>query len=224
MNDMRADGIIYGFDPLCGWCFGFIPALEALARARPDIPITLRLGGLVTGERVRPYAEMRSYIETASARMAAVTGQALAPAFFERILARDDVISSSIPPSEAIRQVRTARPDQAIAYAHAVQRAHFNEGQDLNDPNTYRIIGAKLALDLPIDLPGPQDQIPLLVNEFEATRSLGITAFPTVLVNKGGQLQSLPSIYDPDLFIAQIGQALQAPAGAAMPSNPGTVG
>lgn len=91
------DRIIYGFDPLCGWCFGFTPALRKLTELRPDIPIDLCLGGLVTGERVRPYAEMSDYIRGASKRLASVTGQALGEAFFERLLSRLDVIASSTP-------------------------------------------------------------------------------------------------------------------------------
>ena len=59
---MRAR-LIYGFDPLCGWCFGFGPALRALREALPDLEIELRMGGLVTGGRIRPYIESAEYIE-----------------------------------------------------------------------------------------------------------------------------------------------------------------
>lgn len=31
--------LIYGFDPLCGWCFAFRPTMHAIREAHPDVPI-----------------------------------------------------------------------------------------------------------------------------------------------------------------------------------------
>ena len=38
--------LIYAFDPLCGWCYGFAPALRALRQALPALEVELRIGGL----------------------------------------------------------------------------------------------------------------------------------------------------------------------------------
>ena len=69
--------LVYAFDPLCGWCYGFGGALRALRGARPDLRIALRMGGLVTGDRIGLYSAAAEYIRTASARLTAVTGAAL---------------------------------------------------------------------------------------------------------------------------------------------------
>ncbi len=203
--------LLYGFDPLCGWCFGFIPAMEALAGARPDLRVRLVLGGLVTGERVRPYAEMAGYIANASGRMAGVTGQALQPAFFERILAPDGgVVASSIPPCAAILQVREQAPASAPAFAHAVQRAHFIEGEDLNRPALYPALAARLGLKVEFAIPAPDAPPPALSAEFEAARALGVSSFPTILVRTGQEWEALPSIYDPAKFVAAVEARLPA--------------
>jgi len=73
--------ILYVHDPLCGWCYGFIPALDAFAATHPDIDIEVIPGGLVRGEKVGPYGDMLDYISTAAPRMTQITGQALGDAF-----------------------------------------------------------------------------------------------------------------------------------------------
>lgn len=204
MNPMASSRLVYGFDPLCGWCFGFIPALEALTQQRPDIPIELRLGGLVTGERVRPYSEMENYIAGASSRLLAVTGQVLGEAFLGKLLKRSDVIASSIPPSAAILQVREKYPERALAFAHSVQAAHFRDGQDLNDLATYGPLLERLELDVTLELPAPDRPGPALQREFDETRALGISSFPTTLITQEGTTTTLPSEYQPPVFVAKV--------------------
>lgn len=201
--------LVYGFDPLCGWCYGFIPALEVLSRDRPDLAVHLALGGLITGQRIRPYAEMSKYIRQSSRRLADVTGQSLGDSFFERILSRSDTVASSVPPSAAILQVRRAHPAMTLPFAHAVQRAHFEDGKDLNDPSTYAALLALLKLDLTLDLPGPWQSREDVEAEFHSTRLLGISSFPTVLVRSAGALKPLPTTYDPGTFVAQVSAHLE---------------
>ncbi len=212
--DGRPD-LVYGFDPLCGWCFGFIPAMEALAKQRPDLTVHIALGGLVTGQRIKPYAEMASYIRQSSWRLADATGHRPSAAFAKRILSRSDILASSIPPSAAILQVRRARPAMALAFAHSVQRAHFEDGEDLNDPATYAKLSTQLELDLPLEIPMPQEYSDDIQTEFQATRALGISSFPTVLVRSAGLLKPLPTTYRPADFVAQVNLRLERNDGSS---------
>lgn len=52
--------LIYGMDPLCGWCFGIGPAMRRVMADHPDVPVVPVLGGLVTGERVGPYEQWKA--------------------------------------------------------------------------------------------------------------------------------------------------------------------
>ncbi len=54
--------LLYGFDPLCGWCYGVAPAMRRVAADHPDLPVRLVMAGLVSGDRVGPYAAMEGYI------------------------------------------------------------------------------------------------------------------------------------------------------------------
>jgi putative protein-disulfide isomerase len=199
---------VYGFDPLCGWCFGLVPAMETLASARPDLEIEVALGGLVVGARVGPYAAKADYIREASARLEAVTGRRPSEAFFRRVLGAPDVVASSVPPSRAIQQARERAPDRALAFAHAVQEAHFRDGRDLNDPGLYDELAARSGIPPGFDVPPPDAMPEPLASEIARTRSLGIASFPTLLAETDGALLRLPHAYRPDELLAVVAAAL----------------
>jgi putative protein-disulfide isomerase len=207
--------LIYGFDPLCGWCYGFAPALEALRQARPDLPIQLVLGGLVTGERVGPYKLMHDYIRGASQRLKTVTGRGPSEQFFDKVVGPSSpLIGASVPPSAAIAQVRAQAPDQALAFAHLVQAAHFEDGADLNDPAIHAALAKRLGLDIAFDLPDPHALPSALAEEFQAARKLGVDAFPTLLLRGEKGFMKLPSVYDPQALIATVAEAERQMAAA----------
>ena len=203
--------LIYGFDPLCGWCYGLIPAMRRLRETRPTLPVELVCGGLVTGDRVGPYREMAGYVRAASARMTAVTGQALSDAFFALIEGSDSPErSASAPPTRAILAVR-ARGDDALGYAHALQEAHFSDGLDLNAPQTHRRVARRLGIEPPplAGLASIDEREPAVAAEFARARALGIASFPTVLaVVPGGTARPVSVDYDPETFVARADAAL----------------
>jgi len=196
--------LIYAFDPLCGWCYGFAPALRALRAALPTLQIDLVMGGLVTGGRIGPYSEAADYIRAASARLEAVTGVALSEAFKAKILTDPSITSSSIPPCDALLQVRHAAPERVLDVAEAIQIAHFRDGSDLNDPATYAGIMRRLSIKLDVTLPAPTQISPALAQEFAATRALGLTSYPSLLMASGGDPRSVDLTYDPVALVARI--------------------
>ena len=208
--------LLYGFDPLCGWCFGFVPAMRAFCAAHPDVPVELILGGLVTGARVGPYAEMVPYIRGASERLEAVTGRRPSDAFFERI-GRSDTVGSSMEPSIVIQDVLDHEGgDAGLAFAHEVIEAHFGEGADLNDRSLHERLYAAHGIERPVP---PFDAVhrERMDRRFEGARALGIDSFPTVIAvrgegagGKGEGRERLASIYEPAAFVAAAEDALGA--------------
>ena len=45
---MRPDRLLYVMDPMCSWCWGFAPVVQALAEqaAAAGVPLQLVVGGL----------------------------------------------------------------------------------------------------------------------------------------------------------------------------------
>lgn len=192
--------LVYGFDPLCGWCFGFAPALRTLRGSFPELSIQLRMGGLVTGAKVRPYAEMSDYIQNASSRLQSVTGVTLGSAFKSNILSDPKIIASSIPPCDVLLQVRAAFPDRVLDFAEALQAAHFRDGMDLNATETYTRIVDALGIDLKLEVPAPGMIRAALMDEFSGSRTLGLTSFPTLLAVSDDGPSALPVSYDPQVL------------------------
>lgn len=196
--------LVYGFDPLCGWCYGFAPALRDLRRALPHLAIDLRMGGLVTGERIGPYVDAVPYIRSASARMTAVTGVALGEQFHTRVLGSEAVVASSIPPCDAILQVRAVAPDRVLDLAEALQVAHFRDGRDLNDPSVYADLAHRLGIAMTFDLPGPRDVRADLARELAESRTLGLTSYPTLFLATGDGFRRIDISYDGSRLISTV--------------------
>jgi putative protein-disulfide isomerase len=197
--------LIYGFDPLCGWCFGVVPALRQVQQALPDLSITLALPGLVTGGRVGPYAMMEGYIRGAAARLESVTGRAPSPAFFD-LITRPGVVGQSGPPCLALAAARAVDPARAVDLAHRVIEAHFIDGADLNDPAIYPPLlkAAGVTVLLP-DLHDPDATDRL----WQAEQQWGIQSFPTLTIERAsGERVTLPSIYDPERLLACVRTAI----------------
>ncbi|WP_156362986.1 DsbA family protein [Rubellimicrobium mesophilum] len=195
--------LIYGFDPLCGWCYGIVPAMRRVAEEHPDIPIRLVMPGLVAGEGVGPYSRMAGYIREAEKRLAQVTGQGSSEAFF-RLIETPGVEANSGPPCVAIAYVAGLAPERAVDFAHLVIEAHHGDGADLNDPATYAPLLSKVGL--PADLPDIHD--PALAESVWAEgRRIGLRAFPTLAVVRDGRARVLPSEFDPERLSELVGNA-----------------
>jgi putative protein-disulfide isomerase len=197
--------LLYGFDPLCGWCYGIVPAMRRVAQDHPGLPIRVVMAGLVAGERVGPYREMAGYIRGASARLRAVTGRAPSEAFF-RLIAREGVVGDSGPPCIAIAHVAGLAPERAVAFAHGVIEAHFEQGADLGDPATYGPLLA--AAGLPPHLPDLADRA-LAEAVWAEGRRIGLRSFPTLAVVRDGRAQVLASEYDPARLSALVAKAVE---------------
>lgn len=196
--------LLYGFDPLCGWCYGIAPAIRAVAEAQPDLEIRLVMAGLATGDRVGPYALKTDYIRRVSATLEAVTGRRPSEAFFD-LIARPGVIGDSAPPAAAIAQVARRTPHRAIAFAHAVIEAHFADGMDLGDPATYPPLLAAAAPEVAaVDLADRESA----ESAFDEGRALGIASFPTLVLAGAGGAHALPAEYRPDALVALVADRL----------------
>ena len=202
--------ILYAYDPLCGWCYGFIPVMRAVRDAYPDTPIDVRMGGLVTGDRVSPYSDARAYIEDAAKRMGEVTGRPLSRRFFDELLSRADVISNSAQPCAAVLHVREQAPDLELEFAHALQEAHFEEAMSYDDAATYRTVMDRLGIDAPDpDIATDGEGVRAAEQEFADTRALGIGSYPTVLVVRDKRLAPVPLTYDPKEFLGALAKPAQ---------------
>ncbi|WP_421709742.1 hypothetical protein [Algihabitans sp.] len=197
--------LTYVYDPLCGWCFGFVPTLRAFAETNPEVEIDVVPGGLVTGDRVGPYGNMLGYITGAAPRMTATTGQALGDAFFDMMRQEETPLSTSAPPSLAALQMQKLTDKAGVLrFVHCLLEAHFINGNDLNRADTYDALCKNLDLpQLDTDaIVGATDMLPPVAASYKKARSLGVSFFPTSVVydNEGQNRGAITGIYDAKEF------------------------
>lgn len=189
---------IYGYDPICGWCYGAAPVMRVVAER---MPVRLVMAGLVVGERVGPAAAMEPYVRQASERLRAVTGRAPSEAFYAWMRS-PGAVAASAPPAVAVDTVRHERPDAALAFAHAVTEAHYADGMDPNDPAAYAPLIDKHAPG--VALPDIHDSA-LAEAAFAEGRMMGIRSFPTFALERpDGTMEALPTLYDADALMEEI--------------------
>lgn len=201
MTDLR---LIYGYDAICGWCYGFIPALSAFAKKHPNIKIDVVPGGLFTGDRAKSYNHLVDHITNAFPRVTQVTGQAPDDSFWNMIKRPNAPAANSTVPNMAVALMVQRAPDQAVAFAHRLQEIHFLEGADYNAASTYHSLSQRHsfpALDTDAIL-GATDDTPLIAEAYARSDRLGIRSYPTVQIVHANDtvLTTLPSIYDPAKF------------------------
>ncbi|MEG0008447.1 MAG: DsbA family protein [Aeromonas sp.] len=125
MNEMT---LHYVYDPLCGWCYGAAPLLEAAAQI-PGLKIALHAGGLWLGERRQPMgAALRDYVRPHDERIQALTGQPFGQRYFDELLLKDGLLLDSEPPIRAILAVSALGGD-GLAMLHRIQQSHYRDGQ-----------------------------------------------------------------------------------------------
>ncbi len=188
--DISMPQIIYIFDPMCGWCYGFSPVIKKLeAEYRDRYEFRIMSGGMATGERAAPIGEAYSYIKGALPTVTERTGVPFGDAFQQDILEPGTYLYQSEPPCIALSVFRAQRPQEAIAFAHALQHAFFYEGKSLNHDATYRELAQSFELDgdqfvQQMKEPTWRDRT---YAEWQQVAQMGVQGFPTVVLVDGQQ-------------------------------------
>lgn len=192
MDQITSDEeLIYGYDPLCGWCFAFRPTMHAITEAFPDLPVRVMYGGLVVGERVQPVAASREYLIQGLAEVQRRAGVVAGDHFYNGLLAQGTYISNSEPPCRAVYAMQQLAPDQVYRFADKLPDTYYGLGLPLDDED---VLG-KLAQDHGVD----REQFLTLWRSDEAkrgtqqafrdARTFGISMYPTLLYRRGNKAE-----------------------------------
>jgi len=192
------DTILYVYDPMCGWCYGFDPVMEQVASDHADrFHFHTISGGMITGDRQGIIApQMATYILNTVPRLEQMTGVKFGEAFLKAL--RDGTYhASSVRPSRAMTVFRSLDPHKAVAFAHAMQRKLFLEGKSLDADATYHELCADFGLDATSFLQALNDPASLRAAEedFALSSRLGVSGFPAVIGMRNGKVQVLTNGY-----------------------------
>ncbi|MFP3891089.1 DsbA family protein [uncultured Ralstonia sp.] len=135
----------YIFDPLCGWCYGAAPLVEA-ARAVPGLTVAFHGGGMLAGPNRRMVTpQWRSYVMPHDHRIAELSGQPFGEPYFEGLLRDTTAVMDSEPPITAALAAE-AMAGRGLDMIHRQQRAHYEEGRRIADVPVLRELAAELGL------------------------------------------------------------------------------
>lgn len=136
----------YIFDPLCGWCYGAAPLVDA-ARAVPGLTVKLHGGGMMTGNNRRQITPAwRGYVLPHDRRIEQLSGQPFGDAYLNGLLNDTTAMMDSEPPITAILAAE-ALAGQGLDMLHHVQRAHYVQGLRIAELSVLVELAQQLGMD-----------------------------------------------------------------------------
>lgn len=190
--------ILYLFDPLCGWCFGFSNTiLQFYKKLNTEYEFVAIPGGMITGSRVGPASQSKGYIIDVIPRLESLTGVKFGAGYFKML--DSNTIFDSEPPSRALHTFRSFQFEKAIEYVHTMQHAHFVDGRDYNDLSLYPELAEPFGIS-PQDFTERFHDERIAQNvqmEFAWARESGVQGYPTVVLRSGQKYYMLAHGYAP---------------------------
>lgn len=176
--------IIYVYDALCGWCYGFSPVIkECYNKYKNEFDFEVLSGGMMMGDRVGSINDIAPFIKTAYHNVENTTGVKFGEAYL-RVLEEGSMILNSEKPSIALSLFKEHFPDKAILFAHEIQHALYFDGRDPNDYETYRYIAVNHGIDPDEfeDTMKTENAKEAAFYDFALARQLQVDSFPAVLM------------------------------------------
>ncbi|MFN3342377.1 MAG: DsbA family protein [Flavobacteriales bacterium] len=201
--------ILYIFDPLCGWCYGFGPVVSQIEKAYSEkANFTIISGGMVRADRAEPIGKMADYILSAIPRLEQLTGVKMGEAYI-KLLKEGNSVFSSEKPSQALEAYRKIKNENIIDFAHSMQKKLFYEGKSLEVDSTYIELATEYGID-PVQFISTLNEIATrsaMLDGFKFVSQLGVSGFPAVIGKKNEQYYLLANGYT---SVEQISKTLDA--------------
>lgn len=191
--------LIYVYDPLCGWCYGFHPIMERIHKRFTDrLTIEVLPGGLAVGDRAEPIGEGYAYIKDSLGQVEKATGIEFGRNF--KLLAEEgSYMYNSEPPCRAQLAMNELNPEESLRFAGTLQHAIFRDGKDLNNPDTYPELLEEFDVDRDafMELFHSSGLAERLQNMFKWCKTAGASGFPTLLIQIGDDTSLMARGYRP---------------------------
>jgi putative protein-disulfide isomerase len=207
----------YIYDPLCGWCYGAKPLVQA---AQAVLPVIAHGGGMMTGaNRQTVSPQLRNYVMPHDRRIAEYTGQPFGDAYFEGLLRDETAVFDSTPPIAAVLAAEQLA-GRGLELLGRLQTAHYMEGR--------RIADAAVLVELAEDIGLETQAFQLAFKEAETDRhvkesrallaEVGGQGFPTFVLEQDGQFTLVdigPWLGKPQAFAQWLNQSIPAQTSSA---------
>lgn len=182
---MKDYTIIYIYDALCGWCYGFSPVMQQIhEKYKDEMNFTVLSGGMIMGERVGPIGQVAGYIKQAYKTVEERTGVEFGEDFLNNILDKGEAIFNSYPPSVALTVFKTYQSENAVEFAGTLQKAIYQDGIEPENLQAYGEYAARFGIDADEFVNKMQEEKfkNATFAEFQQVAEWGIQGFPSVIM------------------------------------------
>lgn len=196
---MEKPKIIYVYDAICGWCFGFSPVMAKFAEEYGNkIDIEVISGGLMLGQRSGPIRIVGAHIPNAYPIVENRCGVQFGSKFLDQ-LREGKMVLNSLPPAIALCIMKDLHPEKALAFAGMLHDIYYKDGIDSEDIGAYGRCAANLGLDeVAFNNHMTEERyLEKAKEDFRKAGSLGVSSFPTVVLQYQGKTKVLFSGYLP---------------------------
>lgn len=176
--------LIYVGDPMCSWCWGIAPELDALLEAHPDLPLRIVVGGLRPGPNAQTVdAGMAEMLLHHWQDVEQRTGQPFKRDLFDEL----GWLYDTEPASRAVVVMRALAPHETFRFFKHVQRSFYAEGQPVWDASTFAGMIEDFDVDPDVFLAQfeGEEATRQTWEDFSLARSWGINGFPTIVLRTG---------------------------------------
>ncbi|MDC0196592.1 DsbA family protein [Gammaproteobacteria bacterium] len=188
--------IVYIGDPMCSWCWGFAPVISSIYKDfKNEAPLSIVLGGLHAYDDFAMSNDYKSNIRHHWEDVNKATGAVFDYQFFER----DNFILDTEPACRAVVTVRQIKPNIVLSFYEAISRSFYSENKDTTSLKTFRELAGKFNIDPDeFDQRFNSEQVKTETNnDFQFSKKIGVTGFPTLLLKEGEKLALLTAGYQP---------------------------
>jgi len=191
---MSGDRLFYIHDPMCSWCRAFQPVWQQLRAQLPDtLTIRYLLGGLAADSDQPMSSAMQRMVSDHWRRIERVVpGTEFNFDFWQHCTPR----RSTWPACRAVIAARYQAAEQAMI--QAIGDAYYLQAQNPSDDEVLIACAATIGLDVArfkqdLNSDATRSQ---LQEEMTHSVALGASGFPSLILERGGQLISIPIDYN----------------------------
>jgi len=195
---------IYVADPMCSWCWGFSPTFERLLELHP-VPLTVKAGGLRPGPAAQDLDEtMIGHLEHHWKQVAGASGQP----FNYDLFAWENWRYDTELPCKSLLAMRELDKEDAtakttVAWLKLLQQAFYQENIDVTDVSVYPALLGRLDSDVVKDSDAfvksleKEELKKETYQEFSEMRQMGVSGFPTLILDYQEKLYALATGFSP---------------------------
>jgi putative protein-disulfide isomerase len=197
--------LIYVHDPMCSWCYGFSKTYMQLIEKLPeDIEVVRLLGGLAPDtDEIMPESTRQMVRQNWERISEVIPGVEFNYDFWTKCQPR----RATYPACRAIIAAREQGEEFDGAMTRQIQQGYYSQARNPSENETLVELAGEIGLDKDrfLEQLTAEQTHQQLLDEIATVRSIGISGFPSLVLQKGDRLESVLVNYtDVEAMLAQI--------------------